>query len=114
MGIIEVHSRPRLRYHDRCASAQVLFLLMNIFAFFFNTDVTVEVGMDALLPSDTTTRLFDLAEDLVVQERLILESGCIVLTVETGSGNNSTPVLLLETDIDMQVFDWSSKVTSFF
>ncbi len=73
-------------------------------------DVAVEVGVDALVPEDTTTRLFDLAEDVVVKERLILESGCIVLTFETGSGNNSTPILLIETDLDMQVFDWATKV----
>lgn len=48
---------------------------------------------------------------MVVKERLVLESGCIVVTFETGAGSNTTPVLLLETDVDLQMFDWSTKVS---
>ena len=76
-------------------------------------DTAVEVAEEALqldFPEDKIVKMFEVADDLVVRERLVLESGCIVLTFETGFGNNTMPILLIETDLDMQMFDWSKKV----
>lgn len=58
-----------------------------------------------------TTKIV-LAEKLST-ERLVLESGSIVVTLETGSGANSLPMLLIETDVDMHAHDWASNVCPF-
>lgn len=73
--------------------------------------VNVELGVDALTSPEDAARLFDQADDLHRTERLILESGCIVITFETGSGANTTPILLIESDLDMQAFNWSHSVS---
>lgn len=70
---------------------------------FLNSDASVEVGLEALQVQEDKVRLFNVAEELKVSERLVMESGCIVFTFETGVGNNTMPMLLIETDIDLQM-----------
>ena len=82
------------------------------FVHYIYLDGNVELGVDALTSPEDTARLFDQVDEIEKKERLVLESGCIVMTFETGSGNNTTPVLLVESDINMQAFDWSQKVSS--
>jgi vacuolar protein sorting-associated protein 13A/C len=76
---------------------------------FLNPDASVEVGLEALKAQEDKAQLFK--ETLKVSERLVLESGAIVFTFETGMGSNTMPMLLIETDVDMQVFDWSTNMT---
>jgi vacuolar protein sorting-associated protein 13A/C len=76
---------------------------------FLNPDASVEVGLEALKAQAEKAQLFK--ETLKVSERLVLESGAIVFTLETGTGNNTMPMLLIKTDVDMQVFDWSTNMT---
>jgi len=69
--------------------------------------------VDALKSPEDTARLFDQVDEIVRKERMVCESGCIVLTFETGAGANTTPILLIESDIDMQAFDWSQNVSNY-
>lgn len=77
-----------------------------------STEALFEVGQDALAFEEKKplpgTRP---ADDLETNERLVLESGAIVFTFETGSGNNTMPLMLIETDIDLQMFNWSRNVS---
>ena len=72
----------------------------------------MEVGTDVATHDQAPEArpLFEVASELTVRERLILESGAIVITFEAGGGQNTLPLLLIESDIDLQVFDWSHKV----
>ncbi|CAG7785731.1 unnamed protein product [Allacma fusca] len=79
---------------------------------FMKPDVTVEVGNDIFQQEQEirSPRIIDLSES-VVRERLILESGCIIITFEAGGGESTIPLLLLESEIDFQVLDWSTKLS---
>lgn len=76
---------------------------------FLRPEAWYEVGQDALA-FDSKSKAPQYAEDLETNERLVLESGAIVFTFETGSGTNTLPLMLFETDIDLQVFDWSRNM----
>ncbi|ODN02737.1 Vacuolar protein sorting-associated protein 13A [Orchesella cincta] len=77
---------------------------------FLRPEAWYEVAQDALALEDKQPMGYEYAMDLEPNERLVLESGAIVFTFETGTGNITMPMLLVETDIDLQVFDWSRNM----
>lgn len=80
---------------------------------FLQPEAGYEIGLDALVYEDKPA-IQRYAEDLETNERLVLESGSIVFTFETGTGNSTLPLMLIETDIDLQIFDWSKHVSFLF
>ncbi|CAL8090191.1 unnamed protein product [Orchesella dallaii] len=77
---------------------------------FLKPDAWYEVAQDALALEDNQNKGYGYAMDLEPNERLVLESGAIVFTFETGTGNITMPMMLVETDIDLQIFDWSRNM----
>ncbi len=97
------------RMHQKMQVITSLESDVKYLSFFDITDAWYEVGQDALALDEKPAKQ-QYAGDLETNERLVLESGAIVFTFETGSGNITMPLMLIETDIDLQVFDWSRHV----